>query len=109
MSAYRSAPFYEHYASDLIGVALSFCLKSLRWRKPVHETTAFGEFAGGDVTDFRSVIDRRELFLKRKLYKPRPYYQIFGGEFSENLSLIDLLFCKGPEAGEILAASRATV
>jgi hypothetical protein len=123
MSAYRSAPFYEHYASDLCAVldgnhtfvydlnmaALSFCLKSLRWQKQVQETTAYNELAGADVTDYRSLIDRRERFRERNLYKPHPYYQIFGAGFSENLSLIDLLFCKGPQAGEILAASRATV
>jgi hypothetical protein len=123
VSAYRSAPFFEHYSGalnavlearhtfvyDLNMAALSFCLNSLRWRKPVRETTAFGELAGADVSDFRAVIQRRERYQERNLYKPLPYYQIFGGEFTENLSLIDLLFCKGPEAVEILAASRATV
>jgi hypothetical protein len=122
MSAYRNAPYYEHYyadlekllnarytfAYDLNMAALSFCLKSLRWRKTISETTEFCDVAKGDVADLRAVIDRRERFVERKLYRPQPYYQIFGSKFSENLSLIDLLFCKGPEAVEILAASRAT-
>ena len=121
MSAYRSAPFYEHYypeldsllskkftfAYDLNMAALSFCLKSLRWKKPVAETSVYGPPEPG-VTDMRSVINDRESFSQRKLYKPVPYYQVFGSKFSENLSLIDLLFCKGPGSEEVLSASGAT-
>jgi hypothetical protein len=123
MSAYRGAPYYEFYSDDLIALlnnkytfvydlnmaALSFCLKSLRWTKTISETRAFGISNTGGFVDMRSFIDTRETASERNLYRPQPYYQIFGAEFSENLSLIDLIFCKGPAAGEILAASRAAV
>jgi len=34
-----------------------------------------------------------------------PYYQIFGNTFEPNLSIIDLIFSKGPESLEILLKS----
>jgi hypothetical protein len=119
MSSYRNSPFYEHYAGDLEALlarkhtflydlnldALSFCLKSLRWKKEVVETATYTENVGQSL-DARSVIESRESFATRNLYTPEPYYQIFGTAFSPNLSLIDLLFCKGPQSGEILAVSR---
>ena len=118
MSAYRSAPFYEHYASDLDVLlssgqnflydlnreVLSFCLKALRWKKILTETTSYEDHRG-NVPDYRGLISDREAFSSRALYRPFPYYQVFGASFSPNLSLIDLLFCCGPEAGEILAKS----
>jgi hypothetical protein len=123
MSSYRNAPFYEHYADELHDVlsqnhefiydlnmdSLSFCLKALRWKKQISQTSAFADVSTPGTLDLRSVIDRRESSPTRKVYRPQPYYQIFGSKFSENLSVIDLLFCKGPEAGEVLKASRATV
>src|SRR5689334_1539602 len=123
MSSYRNAPFYEHYADDLQAVlgknhefiydlnmaALSFCLNSLRWTKKISETSTFDAAPESDILNLRTQIDRRQNYPARNWYRARAYYQIFGSKFSENLSLIDLLFCKGPEAGEILTASRATV
>ena len=120
MSAYRNAPFYEHYAGDLEELlnkrhefvydldlsALSFCLSALRWKKTISETTAFSTESSAGVVDMRSQIDGREGFGARDLYKAAPYHQVFGTGFSPNLSLIDLLFCKGPEAAEILTNSR---
>jgi hypothetical protein len=120
LSAYRNAPFFEHYADDLEALlskhhefiydlnqsALSFCLDALRWKKNISETSAFNvDIAPGSI-DMRFQIDRPERFSSRDLYTAAPYYQVFGTDFSPNLSLIDLLFCKGPEAGEILLNSR---
>lgn len=120
MSAYRNAPFYEHYADDLEQLlnkrhefvydldqsALSFCLGALRWKKNISETAAFDAEPATTVIDMRSQIEGYEGFAGRDLYKVVPYYQVFGTGFSPNLSLIDLLFCKGPEAGEIITNSR---
>lgn len=120
MSAYRSSPFYEHYADDLQMLLsqrheymydlnmklLSFCLEALHWKKRISETTAFSEGTPPEVLDLRAVITDQDSFLQRGLYRPVPYYQVFGTGFGENLSLIDLLFCKGPQASEILGVSR---
>ena len=35
-----------------------------------------------------------------------PYDQIFGVNFVPNLSVLDLLFCKGPESKDILKLSK---
>lgn len=120
MSAYRNSPFFEHYADDLnktlsrrhefifdLDLALlSFCLKSLRWEKVMSTTTTYTELPPAHVDDLRSFVTSREGFEQRDLYRAVPYYQVFGEKFAENLSLIDLLFCKGPEAGKIITASR---
>jgi len=119
MSAYRNSPFYEHYADDLQALLsreytfiydldmalLSFCLKSLHWQKKISETTSFNEPAQDGVQDFRNLIADRTGFATRGLYRPVKYYQVFGSEFGENLSIIDLLFCQGPEARNILVKS----
>jgi hypothetical protein len=119
MSAYRNAPFYEHYAEDLEALlsrkhtflydlnmdALSFCLKSLHWKKKIVETSGYAEQIV-EVLDARSLIYSRESFTTRNFYSSVPYYQLFGTSFSPNLSLIDLLFCKGPQSGEILVVSK---
>ena len=119
MSAYRGAPFFEHYATDLQALlnekftfvydlnmaALSFCVKSLRWRKSITETNFYSQAEPGS-TDARSLIESRKTFSQRGIYKAHTYYQVFGSKFSENLSLMDLLFCKGPDSDEILAASK---
>jgi len=119
MSAYRNSPFYEHYADDLQALLskeyvfiydldlalLSFCLKALRWDKHISETGVFVDTIDTGTSDFRSLITDRRTFPGRGLYQPAKYYQVFGREFGENLSLVDLLFCKGPEASDILLKS----
>jgi hypothetical protein len=119
MSAYRSSPFYEHYADSLQSLLsrrhefvydlnlqlLSFCLKSLHWDKKISETSEYNDKPQQGY-DLRSRIIDREKFGERNIYKPVPYYQVFGQKFAENLSLIDLLFCKGPGATATLFASK---
>jgi hypothetical protein len=118
MAAYRSSPFYEHYAPDLESHLsqqrefvydfnldlLSFCLRALRWEKKISETSEYND-QPGDAHDLRAQITDRQSASERNFYKPVPYYQVFGKRFEENLSLIDLLFCKGPEATALLDAS----
>jgi hypothetical protein len=120
MSAYRSSPFYEHYADELQTLLsqkyefvydldlqlLSFCLRALHWDKKISETTEYNDkpLQGYDL---RSRIIDRGNFKIRHIYKPVPYYQVFGHGFAENLSLIDLLFCKGPGATATLFASKS--
>ena len=35
------------------------------------------------------------------------YFQIFGNNFVNNLSVIDLIFCEGPQARQIIKKSKA--
>jgi hypothetical protein len=84
---------------------LSFCLKSLHWDKKISETSEYNDKPPQGY-DLRSRIIDRKNFGERNIYKPVPYYQAFGDKFAENLSLIDLLFCKGPGATATLFASK---
>ena len=118
-SAYRKAPFYEHYAPELRDILyrkhtllfdlnlemLSFCLAALRWHKKVDCTTAYEVQTPLSVNDLRGVITAKTTYRERDFYEPQPYYQVFGSTFVANLSILDLLFCSGPDASALLQAS----
>jgi hypothetical protein len=119
-SAYRKAPYYEHYADDLKKILyqphkflfdlnfalLSFCLKSIRHKPDLAVSAFYQQTVVAGYTDVRSAIQAKIPYSSRKYYRPVPYYQIFGNQFVSNLSLVDLLFCAAPEAGSILVASQ---
>jgi hypothetical protein len=63
----------------------------------------------GDVpeeNDIRGLVHPKSLIDRDKIYKPYPYLQIFGANFVPNLSIVDLLFCEGPAATEVLNLSK---
>ena len=119
-SAYRNSPYYEHYCGDLRKIIysgtdfifdlnlrlLSFCLDSLKWSRNLSETSQFEKMVKEPFSDVRSTITTRNTYIERGFYRPAPYYQVFGSSFEDNLSILDLLFCTGPQAGEVLMASR---
>lgn len=119
-SAYRKAPFYEHYADELKQIIyqsetqlyqlnfrlLSFCLRSLRSNLVISESVAYEKLLAPTTFDMRSHISAKKSYAFRNIYQPAPYYQVFGNGFAANLSLIDLLFCAGPDALRIVNASR---
>ena len=117
-SAYRKSPYYEHYEGDLQKVIkgqqkhllqlnkdlLTLCLKWLNWSVKISETGIFAA-APEHTTDMRNVLLSKKPYTERKFYRPVVYTQVFGSVFVENLSVLDLLFCKGPEAAMVLRAS----
>jgi hypothetical protein len=113
-SAYGKSPFFEYYGSyfqqvwddkpkyllDLNHAMLSVCLRFLQKELPIsHETSKSG------LIDLRNTILPKKSFETRNFYRPFEYPQNFGNTFVPNLSILDLLFCQGPEAGEILRRS----
>lgn len=116
-SAYRNAPFFEHYASELRQVLfdnsgnlfelnrdiLSVCLKWIGWKKNISETHAYEQNPAA--TDYRDVMKAKIPASERAIYRPEPYYQVFGRTFAANLSIIDLVLCCGPSSGEVLERS----
>jgi hypothetical protein len=121
-SAYAKAPFFEHYSGELSKLIyandrflfdhdralLSFCLKSLGLSKELSETAVFEKGTVNEgISDLRWQITPKNPFSMRSYYRPMPYYQVFGNAFAANLSLIDLLFCEGPNALHILRASKS--
>lgn len=117
-SAYGKAPFFEYffpyiekvydknysYLFDLNWDMLTICLKLLRI------DTTLKVFEGQDLgvegRDIRGIIHSKQDFTERGIYQPYPYQQLFGVNFVPNLSVLDLLFCEGPDSKGILSASQ---
>lgn len=117
-SAYGKSPFFEYFYDDLEQIylrkpeylidlnleLLTLCLKFLRW--DVNLVVKEKEEERGQVKDLRGLIHPKSLIGRDEVYKPYPYVQIFGVDFVSNLSIVDLLFCEGPAANEVLNFSR---
>lgn len=116
-SAYAKSPFFDFYAdelhaeifsgerqlTDLNRRILSLCLKWLGWKKSVTPTTTYEP--APSFHDLRGVISAKSGFENRTFYHPHPYQQVFGKAFVPNLSIIDLISCVGPHAGQVIEAS----
>jgi hypothetical protein len=119
-SAYGKAPFFEHFFPyfentfrkgharifDLNLELLTLCLKFLQRKIQIVVSSEYKENAG--IKDLRGLIHPKESFDHRDIYRAEPYMQLFGLDFVPNLSVIDLLFCEGPQAGSIIARSKKT-
>jgi hypothetical protein len=116
VSAYNSTPFFEYYADDFLPFyekkqeflfdfneqlrELSCSLLDIS--PSVSYSSGYITKTNPDEQDLREAIHpKKETFLKDF----KPYYQVFENKygFQANLSIIDLLFNKGPEAILILA------
>jgi hypothetical protein len=116
-SSYGKSPFFEYFADefqsvlnkrhnklvDLNHAMLSVCLKSLQWQIDILPDTR-----EKDSIDLTNRILPKESFEKRDFYLSNSYQQNFGNTFVPNLSILDLLFCQGPESGRILRDSIKT-
>lgn len=117
-SAYRKSPYFEHYAEDLRQALqkkqqflvdlnlnlLELTLKWLEWDTKIMSSKEYNKTSPNH--DLRNVILSKKPYGSRNFYKPIPYTQVFGSSFVENLSIVDLIFCRGPESGAIIGASR---
>lgn len=115
-SAYGKSPFFEFYSAyfkevfdkkpdflfDLNMELLSICLKMLRVEKKIVFTENYQKIV---TNDFRGKIHPKIDFEANNIYQPVAYRQNFGNEFVPNLSIIDLLFCQGNQAVNILKSS----
>lgn len=116
-SAYRKSPFFDIFIDDFEQVIfkkheflvdlnveiLTLCLKYLRLNMSIDITSAYEKSYGNDILDLRNVF----LPDNQLITHPLPtYQQIFGNAFVNNLSIIDLLFCVGNQAGVYLGEVR---
>jgi hypothetical protein len=115
-SAYGKAPFFEHYRDDLKGILfrkhqylfdlnyelLTICLKWLNWGTDLGGSLAYQKSPESPLTDLRNRINVKKSETGNNYHNTVPYKQIFGNKFVAGLSLIDLVFCEGPEAGRMI-------
>lgn len=98
--AYKLQPFYERQYPSLFDFnlqLLQIMLKMLKAEREIRFTENYTKATDG-------VVDLRTMGKNDNGLSNPPYYQIFGDRngFIPNLSIIDLIFHKGPEAKEYL-------
>jgi len=119
-AAYGKAPFYDYlydlfdqvwisrptYLLDLSISMMTVCLKILQIDMSFNFTFIYHQEVQKDVLDLRDIILAKKPSESRSFYHPISYNQNFGSNFAENLSIIDLLMCEGPNALNILQQSK---
>ncbi len=122
VSAYNSSPFFEYYAADFE----PFYTKKYRWlfdfnlellkvilnaldiTIPIVTTHDYITKDARNIHDFREIIHpKKDVELEDPGFKALTYRQVFNERFPfvPNLSVIDLIFNKGPEAIDYLEDS----
>ena len=107
-SAYKAAPYFDHYYDylrpifegrferliDLNDAALQAVLKMLKVKKEIVHTTDYIREAENDLREAFSPKKQADATLFPK------YYQVFSEKFpfAPDLSVLDLIFNEGPEA-----------
>lgn len=112
ISAYGKAPYFEYYVDEIYRAffkkqaflydwnyhLLTLCLKLLRINIQIDSTETYQHQYSENVIDLRSS-NYLENFSSSA---DHVYTQVFGKDFVKNLSVLDLLFCEGPNAYQYL-------
>jgi len=115
-SAYGKAPFFIHYADfiqkeiyykqetlfALNNRLLTLCLKFLQIDTPIIFTNEFQKMPQAGIIDLRSSIHPKKAFTIPIEHVYIPYQQVFGNRFVSGLSILDMLFTEGPNAGTVI-------
>lgn len=118
-SAYGRAPFFDFYADalapffeqrwtylfDLNWQMLQTLVELLGLETKLERTKIYRKAPPVDVLDFRNgIFPKKHRQKKDPDFTPPKYRQLFEERhgFLPNLSILDLLFCTGPEAGLLL-------
>lgn len=118
-SAYGKAPFFLYYSDlikeilfrkhkylfDLNFELLIKVLQILGLNRKIELTTQYEREPEKSITDLRSLIHPKINYKTNGIYMPCIYNQIFGREFVENISILDLLFCEGNNSLQTLKNS----
>lgn len=119
-TAYNKAPYFEYFAeyfraiflerhTYLFGLNLALlqtCLQLLQVDKKIELSGYYEkEQRSSNLIDARYSVQPQKRIVYNTHYRPVEYQQVFGQTFHPNLSIIDLLFCKGHGAYGILSKS----
>ncbi len=121
-SAYGKAPFFEYYADEIepfytnkYAFLFDFGVQLTKKIKEILEIPTKLDFSSSyELENESKTIDLRGVFKPPEVgdltgigMQQKPYAQVFGERYSflPNLSIIDLIFCKGPEASLLLSQS----
>lgn len=116
-SAYGNSPYFEFLKDDLkeiydtkwhrlfelnLGI-LTICLRILRVKKELFFTETYQKQTDQRLKDFRISLSAPNKNIDTKILDCKSYTQVFGNEFVNNLSILDLLLNQGVEAKYYLA------
>jgi hypothetical protein len=120
ISAYGNAPFFPYYADELAPVftqaydklwdfnldLLRLLFRLLQWDTPLLFTDEYHREYPADVYDLRNQIKPGQTTALNSAHFPA-YPQVFTERhgFLPNLSILDLLFCQGPQANLYLSST----
>ena len=122
-TAYGKSPFFEHYKEELFErftdeepfllrwslKNMKLILKWLEWDHALENTDEFRKgYSNAGFVDLRNMLRPGSSFEKEMNNKFNvTYEQVFSAQqgYTENLSILDLIFCTGPEASSILKNS----
>jgi len=118
-SAYGKAPFFEHFGDDIERILsnkprflfdlnleiLEYLLNILGINKKIIFSQKYEKEYPVLIADLRSSIHPKHHSSKLSFYKVNEYTQVFGNQFIGDLSILDLIFCEGPDAINIIKRS----
>jgi hypothetical protein len=120
-SCYGKAPFYEYYINDIEKLIkcqsvflFDFNWKIMLWLKKIIQITTDINFTKTFVANYveEFIIDNRNKWVPKNyqlIDGVIKYQQVFEDKigFQKNVSIIDLLFCEGPNAKHLLKSNVA--
>jgi len=120
-SAYGKAPFFEYYKDEIFDIynkkpillsllnrdLLTKCLEILDLDIEILFASDLGEEDKTEQYSAVNEINPKKTIVGENRFKSVEYFQVFGNNFAKNLSIIDLIFCEGPQAGDIIRKSSA--
>lgn len=120
-SSYGKAPFFEYYADEILAIytkkprllfdlnleLLTKCLEILELNVTVALKDKIDEEDKTQLIDLKNQINPKKTIYKDGSFISKNYFQVFGNNFAPNLSIIDLIFCEGPQAREYIQQTSA--